>query len=128
MTPIRMSKIESAMRIVLVYQEAFNRHDSTALTQLIHDDCKIESWHPAPDGSVHSGKEAITKYWQNLFSTLAEVRIEIEEIFGMGDRCVMRCKYHWLDEAENEMYLRAVDIFKVRDELICEKFSYVKGD
>jgi hypothetical protein len=48
--------------------------------------------------------------------------MEIEEIFGMGMHCIMRWKYTWGDG-----HVRGVDVFKIEDNLICEKFSYVKG-
>ena len=35
MSPIRMSKIENALRIVLEFNEAFNRHDVTGMMQLM---------------------------------------------------------------------------------------------
>lgn len=44
-------------------------------------------------------------------------------MFGMGYRCVMRWKYSWGDEGD----VRGVDIFQVKDDLIREKLSYVKG-
>ncbi len=34
MSPTRMAKIESAIRIVLQFNEAFNRHDVAAMMQL----------------------------------------------------------------------------------------------
>jgi hypothetical protein len=42
MSPIRMSKIESGMRVVLEFNEAFNRHDVTGMMQLLSDDCVFE--------------------------------------------------------------------------------------
>jgi len=56
------------------------------------------------------------------FQQSPKTHIEIEEIFGLGMRCVMRWKYHWADG-----YVRGVDIFSVADGLIAEKLSYVKG-
>jgi len=39
----------------------------------------------------------------------------------------MRWKYNWVDTAGYKGHIRGVDIFKVTDELIHEKLSYVKG-
>jgi predicted SnoaL-like aldol condensation-catalyzing enzyme len=127
MSPTRMSKIESAIRIVLAFNEAFNRHDAAGMMQLMSDDCIFENTHPAPDGTVHSGKEAVSQFWQDFFRESPQAHIEIEEIFGFGNRCIMRWRYNWLDAAENEGHVRGVDVFKVEDGLICEKLSYVKG-
>jgi ketosteroid isomerase-like protein len=52
MSPIRMSKTESVIRVVLEFHEAFNLHDVTSMMQLMHDDCSFESFGPASDGAV----------------------------------------------------------------------------
>ncbi len=127
MSPIRMSKIESGVRVVIEFNEAFNRHDVAGMMQLMSDDCVFENTVPAPDGAVYSGKEAVTQFWQDFFRESPQAHIEIEEIFGMGFRCVMRWKYDWVDADGKQGYVRGVDIFKLKDGLICEKLSYVKG-
>jgi predicted SnoaL-like aldol condensation-catalyzing enzyme len=127
MSPARMAKLEVAMRIVLEFNEAFNRHDVPGMMRLMSDDCVFENTDPAPDGTVYSGKEAVTQFWQEFFRESPRARIEIEEIFGLGNRCIMRWKYHWLDPAGQEGHVRGVDIFQVKEGFISEKFSYVKG-
>jgi hypothetical protein len=42
-------------------------------------------------------------------------------------RCIMRWKYEWTDASGLKGHVRGVDIFKVVEGLITEKFSYVKG-
>jgi ketosteroid isomerase-like protein len=127
MSPTRMSKIESAMRVVLAFHEAFNRHDVAGMMQLMTDDCVFENTTPAPDGRVYKGKEAVTQFWQDFFRESPQAHIEIEEIFSFGNRCIMRWRYTWVDEAGNKGHARGVDIFKEKDGFICEKLSYVKG-
>ncbi len=127
MTPIRMTRFETAIRIVLEFNEAFNRHDVAGMMRLMSDDCVFENTDPAPDGTVYSGKEAVTKFWQDFFRESIHAHIEIEEIFGLGMRCVMRWKYNWMDATGKKGHVRGVDIFKVQDGLIYEKLSYVKG-
>ena len=127
MSPARMAKLESAMRLVLEFNEAFNRHDVAGMMQRMSDDCVFENTDPAPDGTVYSGKEAVTQFWQDFFLESPHAHIEIEEIFGLGNRCIMRWKYHWVDPAGSKGHVRGVDIFQVKDGFISEKFSYVKG-
>jgi predicted SnoaL-like aldol condensation-catalyzing enzyme len=127
MTPVRMSKIESGMRVVLEFNEAFNRHDVAGMMKLMTDDCVFENTDPAPDGTVYSGKEAVTKFWQDFFHESPNAHIEIEEIFGMGLRCIMRWKYEWVDKSGQKGHVRGVDVFKLKENLISEKLSYVKG-
>jgi ketosteroid isomerase-like protein len=127
MSPARMAKIESAIRIVLEFNEAFNRHDVAGMMALMSDDCVFDNTAPAPDGILYSGKEAVTQFWQGFFRESPHAHIEIEEIFGFGNRCVMRWKYEWMDAAKHKGHVRGVDIFHVKEGFISEKLSYVKG-
>jgi len=127
MSPIRMSKIEAGVRTVIEFNEAFNRHDVAGMMQMMSDDCVFENTAPAPDGTVYKGQMAVTQFWQDFFRESPNAHIEIEEIFGMGFRCVMRWRYEWVDAAGKKGHVRGVDIFKLKDGLICEKLSYVKG-
>ena len=127
MSPTRLSKLESAMRVVLAFNEAFNRHDVPGMMALMSDDCIFENTSPAPDGTVYTGKEAVTQFWRDFFRESPHARIKIDEIFGLGNRCIMRWRYDWEDAAGEKGHVRGVDIFKVEEGFITQKFSYVKG-
>ena len=127
MSPTRMSKLESATRVVLALNEAFNCHDVSGMMELLSNDCIFEHNGPHPDGAEYSGKEAVAQFWQDFFRESPQAHIEIEEIFGLGMRCVMRCRYNWTDAAGKKGHVRGVDIFNLKDGLICEQLSYVKG-
>jgi len=122
-----MSKLESAIRVVLEFYEAFNRHDVPSMVQLLSDDCIFENTGPAPDGAVYSGKEGLTLFWQDFFRESPHAHIEIEEIFGLGIRCVVRWRYEWVDADGKKDHVRGVDIFQVKSGSICSKLSYIKG-
>lgn len=124
---MKMSRIESGIRLVLEFNEAFNRQDVAGMMQLMSDDCLFENTNPAPDGAVFSGKDAVTEFWQAFFHQSPQAHIEIEEIFGLGMRCVVRWKYRWMDTNGEKGHVRGVDIFQIKNGLICEKLSYVKG-
>ena len=127
MSPVSMAKLESGIRVVLEFNEAFNRHDVAGMMRLMSDDCVFENTDPAPDGTVYVGKEAVTRFWQDFFHESPHAHIEIEEVFGFGKRCIMRWKYTWKDADEKTGHVRGVDIFQVKDGFIREKLSYVKG-
>jgi steroid delta-isomerase-like uncharacterized protein len=127
MSPARMSRIESAIRVVLAFNEAFNRHDVDGMMRLMSDDCVFDNTAPAPDGTRYAGREAVARFWQAFFRDSPHAHIEIEEIFGLGNRCVMRWRYDWTDLAGSTGYVRGVDIFEVKNGLITQKLSYVKG-
>ncbi|GAB4577632.1 MAG: nuclear transport factor 2 family protein [Anaerolineales bacterium] len=130
MSPIRLAKIETPMRVVLAFNEAFNRHDVPGMMALMTDDCVFENTAPAPDGTVYKGKAAVTQFWQEFFYESPHAHIAIEDIFGLGNRCIMRWTYTWgnANNAEgNTGHVRGVDIFTLKEGLISEKLSYVKG-
>lgn len=114
------------MRLVLEFIEAFNHHDVAGMMNLVGEDCVFENSEPAPDGAIYSGREAITRFWQDFFHRSPQAHIEIEEIFSFGERCVMRWKYHWVNLEGEKGYVRGVDIFRVRGGTIRERLSYVK--
>lgn len=124
---MKLSRLESSVRTVLAFNEAFNRHDAAGMMELMSADCVFENTFPTPDGAVYKGKEAVTRFWQDFFRDSPQAHIEIEEIFGLGFRCVMRWRYRWVDAAGQKGHVRGVDIFRLKDGLICEKLSYVKG-
>ena len=118
---------ESIVERVRHFNDAFNRHDVAGMMQLMSDDCIFENTAPAPDGTRYAGKAAVTAFWQEFFQASPHAHIEIEELVGLGERCVMRWRYTWVDGTANQGHVRGVDIFTVRDGAICEKLSYVKG-
>jgi len=127
MTPTRLARIEATTRIVLKFNDAFNRHNVMEMMQYMSDDCIFENTTPSPNGTIYSGKDEVTQFWHEFFLDSPYARIEIEEIFGSGIHCVMRWKYSWMETNGNKGHVRGVDIFKVTNGLISEKLSYVKG-
>lgn len=122
-----MDKSEEMVKIIRDFNEAFNRHDVTGMMQFMTDDCLFENTDPAPDGSAHQGKATVTRFWRDFFLQSSRAHIEIEEIFAAGEHCVMRWVYSWVDETSQAGHVRGVDIFRLRDGMISEKRSYVKG-
>jgi ketosteroid isomerase-like protein len=126
MSPIRMSRVESAVRIVLRLNEAFNRHDVAGIMQLMSDDCVHESSQPSPGRIAYSGRNEVTGFWENYFRHLPDVHRDIEEVFGLGARCVMRWKIR-TGKNKKSAAMRGVDLYRIKDGVISETLSYVKG-
>jgi predicted SnoaL-like aldol condensation-catalyzing enzyme len=119
--------MEAPMRLVLQFNEAYNLHDVTGMARLISDDCAVESAHPGPAGTRYSGKAALIKYWTDCFLAAPRAHLDIEEIFGLGERCVVRWSYSADQGVREGGYVRGVDLFRVRGGLIIEQLSYLKG-
>ena len=111
----------SPTQVVEAFGAAWAGHDLDAALALVSDDCIFDATGPAPDGDRHVGPDLIRKAWQGIFDD-ATATFEAEETFAAGDRVVQRWRYSW-----DGGHVRGVDLFKVRDGKVSEKFSYVKG-
>ena len=90
-------------------------------------DCVFENTYPSPDGERFVGQAAVRSFWEGFFHSSNESHFEVEEIFSLGERVVMRWTYHWWNELGAAGHIRGVDLYRIREGLIAEKLSYVKG-
>ncbi len=110
--------------ILTRFDQVFITHDPAALKDLVADDCVIENTHPAPDGSLHQGKEACVQHWTKIANN-ADISFETESILARGDRGEIRWRLRW--GPEHDKSLRGVNLMRVRDGQIVEAAGYVKG-
>lgn len=125
-SPVPDARTLSTLRVVERFNEAFNRHDVAAIMSAMTLDCVFDSTRPPPDGERFEGQPAVRAFWEAFFARSPHARFETEETFATGDRAVVRWTYHWMRDG-NPGHVRGVDIFRVRDGLVAEKLSYVKG-
>jgi ketosteroid isomerase-like protein len=111
----------SAQAAVARFAAAFDRGDVDGVMSAMTEDCVFESTAP-PDGVRYEGQTAVRAAWVELFALSSGARFETEELFVCGDRVVTRWRYEWSDG-----HVRGVDVFRLRDGLVAEKLSYVKG-
>ena len=121
-----MSDDRATLAVVNKFNEAFNRHDVDAIMAAMTADCVFENTRPAPDGERVEGAAAVRAAWEALFARSPDARFETEEMFATGDRCVVRWIYRWVRDGKAGR-IRGIDVFRVRDGLVAEKLSYVKG-
>jgi len=72
------------------FHDALNRRDLDALGDLITDDCVFDATSPAPDGTRHVGRQAVLEACRVFFAESPAAHFEMEEMFGAGDRVVVR--------------------------------------
>ena len=112
-----MNPIDAVTR----FGEAWSAHDLDAAIDLITEDGVFDNTDPAPDGTRFVGKSAIRDAWAPIFNDPSS-HFEPEETFAVDDRGVQLWRYDW-----SGGHVRGVDVMRVRDGLIAEKYSYVKG-
>ncbi len=103
------------------FGEAFDRHDLDAVMAAMTADCVFESTAP-PDGQRHEGQSAVRAAWTAFFGESADALFETEEQIVTRDRAVVLWRYAWAGG-----HVRGIDVFRIRDGLVAEKVSYVKG-
>ncbi|MEI9424520.1 nuclear transport factor 2 family protein [Mesorhizobium sp. Cs1299R1N1] len=104
------------------YNDVFQRHDPSALDELVAQDCVIENTTPAPCGARRAGKAACVELWSAI-ATAPGTRFDLEETFVAGDRATIRWRY-WMADGNS---LRGVNLMRVADGRIVEAMGYVKG-
>lgn len=119
--------LSPAATTALAFNAALNAGDLEAAQALLADDTVYENTYPAPDGTRLEGKAAVGAFWAEFLRASRAPHIEPEEVLACGDRVVLRWRYAWLTPAGQPQHIRGVDVFKIRDGLIVEKLSYVKG-
>ncbi len=126
--PHSVTDPEAARTLATVeaFNAAFNRHDVAAIMAMMTDDCLFDSTRPPPDGERLVGQEPVRQFWEGFFARSPAARFETEDAFATGDRAVVRWVYHWVRDGVPG-HVRGVDLFRVRDGLVAEKRSYVKG-
>lgn len=109
------------------FAAAFARGDVDAIMALMSDDCVFEATGPAPDGRRCEGAADVRAVWEELFARTREAFFAEEESFVAGDRAVLRWRFSWAEADGRPGHVRGVDVLRMRDGLVAEKLSYVKG-
>ncbi|HSJ43363.1 MAG TPA: TIGR03086 family metal-binding protein [Euzebyales bacterium] len=104
------------------FNTAFERRDVEAIMAQMTDDCVFDTTAPAPDGRRYEGRDEVASAWRELFAASPHTRFDVEEVIGADDRVVVRWTYSW-----GEGHVRGIDVLRVRDGLVAEKLSFVKG-
>lgn len=93
---------------------------------LMTDDCIFENTSPAPEEERFVGQAAVRQFWAEFVRASPHAHFTTEELIATGERCVTRWRYRW-GATGTEGHIRGVEVFRVRDGKVAEKFSYVKG-
>jgi ketosteroid isomerase-like protein len=108
------------------FHEAFARHDSSLLNDLVAEDCVMESVEPAPDGTRYVGRDACLTFWQNLANS-GDGAFTAEDIAVFADRAIIRWRYRFGPGLSQSV--RGVNLMRVREGQVVEALGYVKtGD
>jgi len=109
------------LEVVTAFGACWVAHDLDGCLDLLTDDCVFDATGPAPDGRRSVGRDEIRDAWAAIFEDRSS-EFSVEETIDAGERIVQLWTYRWADG-----HVRGIDVFRVRDGRVAEKFSYVKG-
>ena len=118
---------QNTVRVIEHFNEVFNRHDVDAVMGAMTHDVVFENTSPFPDGTRITGQTAVRAFWVDFFAGAPHARFTTEDMFAVDDRCLVCWRYDWGAPGGEPGHIRGVDVFRVRDGKVAEKFSYVKG-
>jgi uncharacterized protein (TIGR03086 family) len=113
--------------VVRRFGAAWEALDLDSIMALMAEDAVYESDDPGPDGRRVEGAAAIRAEWEAMFRGTRDGSFTFEEAFLSGDRATTRWVFGWTNDDGSAGHVRGVDVIRVRDGLIVEKLSYVKG-
>jgi cation diffusion facilitator family transporter len=108
------------------FNQAFNDHDVDAVMAAMTDDCVFENTSP-PNGQRYEGQDQVRSAWEEFFAASPHAHFDGEDVIVAGDRCIVQWLYTWKNDDGSTASLRGVDVIRVRDGKVAEKFAYVKG-
>jgi ketosteroid isomerase-like protein len=111
------------LQILQRFNQAFAQHDGSLLTDLIAEDCVMESVEPAPNGTRYDGRGACLEFWHKLANS-RDGEFTAEDIVAFGAHGVIRWLYRFGPGLAQSV--RGVNVMCVRDGLIVEALGYVK--
>jgi limonene-1,2-epoxide hydrolase len=116
--------VEEVLETIVSFNDAFNRHDVDAVVDLMTEDAVFEN----TSGSRFEGQEAVRAVLTRAFALMSPGWFDTDEIFAAEDRCVVRWTYAFRRGEPERGFVQGVDLFRVRETKVSEKFSYVKSE
>jgi len=119
-----MTPTDQTLATIEAFNEAFNLHDINAVLKLTTEDIVFEN----TSGGRFEGQEAVRAVLTRAFELMSLGWFATEDVFTSGDRCVVLWKYTFNREKPEVGQVRGLDVFRVRDGRVAEKYSYMKSE
>lgn len=123
MAPFDTPTARDTAETIGLFNDAFRRRDTNALSDLVHEDCLMVSAQPAPDGTAYVGKEACVAFWAGLMDD-ASTTFEVQHVFSDEDWAAVRWRYRFgPTDAESVL---GVNVTRVSGGRVIEQLGYTK--
>jgi hypothetical protein len=111
--------------VIRRFNDVFQKHDPSALPELVAPDCVVENTTPAPNGERFVGRDACVNLWTGI-ATTPGTHFDLEDVVVAGDRATILWRFCWGEGEVNSV--RGVNLMQVREGLIIHAMGYVKGN
>jgi ketosteroid isomerase-like protein len=123
---------ESDVEVVRRHYHAFNRGDLEALVEGLDPEVEFTGGDARAAlelGGPHRGRDAVRRYFAQLFETFAQNQVEVVKVEDDGDRLIASVYLHGpFRDTGIGGALPAVHVFTVRHGLILANCMYREGD
>jgi limonene-1,2-epoxide hydrolase len=119
-----MTPTDQTLATIEAFNEAFNLHDINAVLKLTTEDIVFEN----TSGGRFEGQEAVRAVLTRAFELMSLGWFDTEDVFAVEDRCVVLWTYTFNREKPEGSQVRGLDVFRVRDRRVAEKYSSVKSE
>ncbi|MFB4307344.1 nuclear transport factor 2 family protein [Actinomadura sp. GTD37] len=113
----------STAEVIDRFNRAFVEGDRDLLTDLVAEDCVMESVQPAPTGERVTGRRACLDWWSALVDDSTS-QFEPQEVVVAGERATIRWNYRYGPGPAD--WVSGVNLMHVRDGQIIEALGYSK--
>lgn len=117
-----MDRLEAGIRLAAELVEAFNRRSPRAVESLLAEDFVLEP----SRGAKSLGKAEAVLLLEKRFAVHPEGTLAVEELIGLGPRCILRWAYTTGDGEGAGRVERGIVVLRTREGLVCEALAYRK--
>jgi len=121
-----MSTTDETRAVIDSFNDVFNTRDVDAIMALMTDDVYFDNTTP-PNGEAYQGQDAVRGFWERFFASTPGAWFDTEDMFVADDRAAVAWRFTFDKVNPDGGHVRGVDLFRIREGKVAEKFSYVKG-
>lgn len=118
-----MSGPEQTLATIEHFNVLFNQRNVDAVMELMTGDVVFEN----TSGGRFEGADNVRALLQRAFALMTPGGFDTEDIIVAQDRVVVLWTYHFNRAEPGQGHIRGVDVFRLREGKVAERFWYVKS-
>src|SRR4026208_252073 len=104
------------VEIALKIFDAYTRRDFDAALAYMDPDVEAHNRPEVPEASIHRGREAVRRDWEQMLELFDDFSVELEEYFDAGDDLLVYLRYRGRSRGSNaEIVAPVAHVWTFRD-------------